>query len=87
MTEKPAETTTIAYREVLERLYLPDPVPGRVPTRNQLSRAAQAPKHHLADPALAARLLGVDADALLGPLIRSRLPITSLLGRFGKIGP
>ena len=26
--EKPAKTTTIAYRDVLERLYLVDPVPG-----------------------------------------------------------
>lgn len=62
---KPAKTTTIAYREVLERLYLLDPVPGWVPGRNHFGKAAQAPKHHLADPALAARLLGVGADALL----------------------
>lgn len=29
-------------------------------------RLAQPPKHHLADPALAIRLLGLDVDALLG---------------------
>ena len=64
-TEKPAKTTTIAYRDVLERLYLLDPVPGWLPTRNRLSRLTQAPKHHLADPALAAHLAGIDAGALL----------------------
>jgi predicted AAA+ superfamily ATPase len=63
--EKPAKTTTIAYRDVLERLYLVDPVPGWLPTRNRLSRLTQAPKHHLADPALAAHLAGIDAGALL----------------------
>jgi predicted AAA+ superfamily ATPase len=63
--EKPAKTTTIAYRDVLERLYLVDPVPGWLPTQNRLSRLTQAPKHHLADPALAAHLVGIDAGALL----------------------
>lgn len=53
------------YREVLDRLYLLDPVPGWVPSRNALARLTQAPRHHLADPALAARLLGVDETALL----------------------
>lgn len=61
----PAKTTTIAYRDVLAQLYLVDPVPGWVPGRNHVSKASQAAKHHLADPALAARLLGVDAGALL----------------------
>ncbi|MGH3421852.1 MAG: ATP-binding protein, partial [Streptosporangiaceae bacterium] len=58
-----AKTTTIAYRQVLTRLYLLDPVPGWVPGRNHFTKAAQAPKHHLVDPALAARLLGIDAGA------------------------
>ncbi|MHB1444862.1 MAG: ATP-binding protein [Acidimicrobiales bacterium] len=62
---KPARTTTTAYRDVLARLWLVDPVPGWVPNRNHLRRLTQAPKHHLADPALAAHLLGVDARALL----------------------
>jgi predicted AAA+ superfamily ATPase len=30
-----------------------------------LNRLAQPPKHHLADPALAVRLLGLDVDALM----------------------
>ncbi len=64
-TTKPAKTTTTAYRDVLSQLWLLDPVPGWVPNRNHLRRLTQAPKHHLADPALAAHLLGIDAGALL----------------------
>ncbi len=63
--DKPAKTTTIPYRDVLERLWIVDPVPAWLPTRNHISRLSSPPKHQLADPALAARLLGVDADALL----------------------
>lgn len=62
---KPTRTTTSAYRDVLSQLWLLDPVPGWVPSRNHLRRLTQAPKHHLADPALAAHLIGVDARALL----------------------
>lgn len=63
--EKPAKTTTLPYRDVLERLWILDPVPAWLPTRNQIARLSVPPKHQLADPALAARLLGVDAGALL----------------------
>lgn len=63
--EKPAKTTTLPYRDVLERLWILDPVEAWLPTRNRLSRLSSPPKHQLADPALAARLLGVDAGALL----------------------
>jgi uncharacterized protein len=55
----------ISYREVLQRLWLLDPVPAWVPTRNYFSRLARPEKHQLADPALAARLLGVGVDTLL----------------------
>ncbi len=63
--EKPTRATTQPYRDVLERLWILDPVPAWLPTRNRLARLSTPPRHHLADPALAARLLGVDADALL----------------------
>jgi len=63
--EKPAKTTTQPYRDVLERLWIVDPVPAWTPTRNRIRRLSSPPKHQLADPALAARLLGLDADALL----------------------
>jgi uncharacterized protein len=65
--EKPTRATTQPYRDVLERLWILDPVPAWLPTRNRLARLSAPPKHHLADPALAARLLGVDAAALLHP--------------------
>jgi uncharacterized protein len=65
--EKPTRATTQPYRDVLERLWILDPVPAWLPTRNRLARLSSPPKHHLADPALAARLLAVDADALLHP--------------------
>ncbi|WP_380160018.1 ATP-binding protein [Kineococcus sp. R86509] len=64
--DKPAKTTTTAYRDILQRLWFLDPVPAWTPSRNHLARLAAAPKHHLADPAFAARLLGVDAAALAG---------------------
>lgn len=63
--EKPAKTTTIPYRDVLERLWVIEPVPAWLPTRSHLSRLSAPPKHHLADPALAARLLGANVDTLL----------------------
>lgn len=60
-----ARTTVTPYRQVLERLWILDPVEAWLPTRNHLARLAGPPKHHLADPALAAALLGADHDALL----------------------
>jgi hypothetical protein len=63
--EKPTRATTQPYRDVLERLWILDPVPAWLPTRSRLARLSAPPKHHLADPALAARLLGADAATLL----------------------
>jgi predicted AAA+ superfamily ATPase len=62
--EKPAKTTTITYRDVLSQLWLLDPVPGWLPIENHFTRLAIAPKHQLADPGLAARLLNIDATSL-----------------------
>lgn len=62
---KPARTTTRPYRETLEQLWIIDQVPAWRPSRNYFSELGEAPKHHLADPALAARLLGVGRGALL----------------------
>jgi uncharacterized protein len=63
--DKPAKTTTMQYRDMLTRLFLTDPVPGWLPALNPLDRLAQAPKHHLCDPALSCRLLGISAGSLL----------------------
>lgn len=63
--DKPARSTVTAYRDVLASLWILDPVPAWTPTGSWMTRLGQAPKHHLADPALAARLLGLTAEALL----------------------
>ena len=65
VADKPAKSTALAYRDVLERLWILDPVPGWLPSWNHAARLASAPKHHLADPALSARLLGANRRGLL----------------------
>ncbi|MGH3614294.1 MAG: ATP-binding protein [Pseudonocardia sp.] len=61
----PARSTALPYRQILEQLWILDPVEAWLPTRNHIARLAAPPKHHVADPALAARLLGADVGALL----------------------
>src|SRR5690606_38391371 len=68
---------------VLQQLWILEPLPAWLPGTARLQRLAQAPKHHLVDPALAARLLGVGVESLLrgdqaGP---SQLRDGNLLGR------
>lgn len=73
--EKPTRKATTPYRDVLKRLWIVDPVPAWLPTRSHLRRLSSPPKHHLVDPALAARLLGVDSEALLGAeVVGPRIP-------------
>ena len=64
--EKPAKTTTLAYRDTLEAMWVLEPLPAWLPVGSHLSRLKRGPKHHLTDTALAARLLNVTADSLLG---------------------
>jgi uncharacterized protein len=61
----PAKITAQVYRDALKRIWILDEIPAWIPANNPLNELGQAPKHQLADPALAARLLGVDAAALL----------------------
>jgi hypothetical protein len=65
LANKPAKETTLAYRDALSSLWLLDAIPPWIPSHNHLDRLGQSPKHYLADPALAARLLGLDDAALL----------------------
>ena len=75
VADKPAKTTTMRYRDVLSSLMILDPVPAWLPSGNWLHRLGQSPKHHLADPGLAARALGLDASALLtGDQPRTSVP-------------
>ena len=62
---KPAKSTTTVYRDLLEAMWLVDPLPAWWPLGNPLSRLMRGPKHHLADPALAARLIGATASGLV----------------------
>ncbi len=60
-----SRATVDNYREHLSRIYVLDPIPAWVPTFNPLKRLTLSPKHHLVDPALAARLVGVGRAGLL----------------------
>jgi hypothetical protein len=71
--DKPARSTVHAYRGVLDQLWLVDPLPGWTPGFAPLTRLAAASKHHLADPGLAAHLLGLDP----GGLLSGRVPRTA----------
>jgi predicted AAA+ superfamily ATPase len=81
---KPSRATTQHYGDVLQRLWLVDPLPGWAPTQSPIHRVTQTPKHHLADPSLAARLLGVSMETLLSganvePLIPRDGPLLGAL--------
>lgn len=62
---KPAKATIDAYREHLHRLFILDPLEAWIPVFNPLKRLTFSSKHHLVDPGLAARLVGVGAPGLL----------------------
>ena len=81
---KPARSTLQPYRATLEQLWMIEGVPAWLPTRNRLRRLASGPVHQIADPALAARLLGCDEGALLqgsstGPVIHRDGPLLGAL--------
>ena len=61
----PAKETTMAYRDLLQRIWVLDPLPAWVPAFTHLDRLGQAPKHHLVDPALAAVLVGATEQSLI----------------------
>lgn len=63
---KPALTTTLPWRDILTRIWILDPVPAWLPSNNRLKELASSDKHHLVDPALAARLLQETSRKLLG---------------------
>jgi len=65
LADKPARSTTAAYRDALMQLWLLDPLPAWAPMGREFARLGHNPTHHLADPALAARLLGLTQQSLL----------------------
>ena len=62
----PAASTTRQYRNLLEEMWILEPVRGWSPSENDFKRLTTSDKHHLCDPALAARLLRTGAAGLLG---------------------
>ena len=76
----PTKVTALGYRDVLASLWMLDPVPAWLPSSRRVHPLGQAPKHHLADPALAARLLGLTADRLL------REPVGTFAGEGPVLG-
>ncbi|HEY7966714.1 MAG TPA: DUF4143 domain-containing protein [Solirubrobacteraceae bacterium] len=62
---RPSKKTIRSFRDALSRVWMLDEVPAWIPGNNRLSELGRAPKHQLADPALAAQLLGVQAASLL----------------------
>lgn len=65
IVDKPSRATVDNYREHLARIFVLDPLPAWVPMFNPLKRLTLSPKHHLVDPALSARLVGVGRSGLL----------------------
>src|SRR5665648_724654 len=61
----PPRSTTIPYRDTLEGIWISDPVPAWHPIGVRIDRLTEGPKHNLADPALAAALLGASVRDLL----------------------
>jgi uncharacterized protein len=83
--DKPARTTTVAYREILERMWLVEEVPAWTGIGSIMAALGASPKHQMCDPALAARLLNVSSDALLERANPSTVPLPrngSLIGAF-----
>lgn len=73
-SDKPARSSTNTYRDFLTQIWILDPLPAWDMTFNPITRLAKSPKHQLADPALAATLLDLDADALYNdPVMSGRL--------------
>jgi len=64
-SDKPARQTVDIYRDHLQRIFVLDPLPAWLPMFAPLTRLTRTPKHHLVDPALAARLVGVGRAGLL----------------------
>lgn len=62
---KPARSTVDPYIDVLTSLRIIDEVPAWAPTRNHLRQLGMTAKRNLADPALAARLVGVSRAQLI----------------------
>lgn len=64
-SNKTSKETAQGYRDMLQKLWLLDPVPAWHPNRTPLKRLTTGPKHQIFDPGIAAALLGVTAEMLV----------------------
>ncbi|MDR3069570.1 MAG: DUF4143 domain-containing protein [Propionibacteriaceae bacterium] len=82
--DKPSKDLTLVYRDALAGAWLTDEVDPWLPVGSSLPTLTRSPKHFLADPALAARLLDLSADNLLRGSTPDPLgpQQSTLLGRF-----
>lgn len=62
---RPTRKTATDYREALQALWIVDPIDAWHPSGSLLRGLGAAPKHHLADPALACAALGATRTKLL----------------------
>lgn len=68
---RPSRATIGDFREALSQLWLLDEIPAWIPEGGELNKLGNKPKHQLADPALAARLLRATPESLLGNRTRA----------------
>ena len=73
-SDKPSRGAAVSYRELLTRTWILDPLPAWRPAFSHLKRLAQGPKHHLVDPALAARLVGASDESLFAGRTEPEFP-------------
>jgi predicted AAA+ superfamily ATPase len=59
---KPSKSTTQIYRDILDGLWVTDRVEPWIPMETFFKYVGKSPKHYLADPSLAARLLGLTIE-------------------------
>ena len=83
----PAASTTRQYRDLLEEMWILEPVRGWSPSENDFKRLTTSDKHHLCDPALAARLLRTGAAGLLGVGRPAQTALKGVPRRTRMLGP
>lgn len=62
---KISRDAALGYRDVLQQLWLLDPVPAWFPNRSPFKKLTTGPKHQIFDPGIAATLLRITPSALV----------------------
>ena len=83
----PAASTTRQYRDLLEEMWVLEPVRGWSPSENDFKRLTTGDKHQLCDPALSARLLRTGPAALLGVGRPTQVALKEVPRRTRMLGP